>query len=127
MIRLARQSLHDRPNAYVFQNNGVDLSVLGDIQVDFAFSFIVFQHIPSLEVIRSYVQEVHRLLRPGGLFKFQVQGSKMEAGSEDTWVGVSAFTCFQTKPAAMAEACGFEARYLHGAGSEFFWLWYFRR
>lgn len=35
MIRLARQALHDRPNAYVFQNNGFDLSVLGDIQVDF--------------------------------------------------------------------------------------------
>src|SRR5438105_3546569 len=29
MIRQARESLHDRPNAHVFQNNGSDLSVLG--------------------------------------------------------------------------------------------------
>src|SRR5580698_10038703 len=26
MIRLARESLHDRPNVFVFQNNGIDLS-----------------------------------------------------------------------------------------------------
>jgi hypothetical protein len=41
---------------------------------DFAFSTIVFQHIPSRDVIYNYVREVHRLLRPGALFKFQVQG-----------------------------------------------------
>src|SRR5580698_2930481 len=35
MIRLARESLHDRPNVFVFQNNGIDLSVLGDIEIDF--------------------------------------------------------------------------------------------
>src|SRR6185437_15894287 len=42
MVRQARESLHDRPNAHVFQNNGLDLSVLGDLRVDFAFSYIVF-------------------------------------------------------------------------------------
>ena len=34
---------------------------------DFAFSTIVFQHIPSREVIYNYVREVNRLLRPGAL------------------------------------------------------------
>jgi SAM-dependent methyltransferase len=75
MIEQAKTALADLPNAHVFQNNGTDLRVLGDIQVDFAFSYIVFQHIPSHEVIYNYVREVHRLLRPGGLFKFQVQGA----------------------------------------------------
>ena len=46
---------------------------------DFAFSTIVFQHIPSREVIYNYVREVHRLLRPGALFKFQVQGDATTA------------------------------------------------
>ena len=129
MIRQARESLRDRPNAHVFQNNGSDLSVLrdvlGDIQVDFAFSYIVFQHIPSRDVISSYVREVHRLLRPGGLFKFQVQGwSEMETGSDDTWIGVP-FT--DADAVGMAESCGFEPRYRHGAGSQYFWLWYFKR
>ena len=44
------------------------------LEFDFAFSVIVFQHIPSREIIENYVREVHRLLRPGALFKFQVQG-----------------------------------------------------
>ena len=124
MIRQAKQSLHDRPNAHVFQNNGSDLTVLGDIQVDFAFSFIVFQHIPSRDVIFSYVREVQRLLRPGGLFKFQVQGgAEMDLGQEDTWIGVP----FSDEEAvAMGEACGFEARYRIGAGEQYFWLWFFK-
>lgn len=124
MVARARQALAERPNAQVFQNNGRDLSVLGDIQVDFAFSTIVFQHIPSREIIENYVKEVHRLLRPGGLFKFQVQGNvTTEAKADDTWLGVS----FSDEQAvAMAERCGFEPRYRHGAGQQYFWLWFFR-
>jgi SAM-dependent methyltransferase len=125
MIRQAKQSLTGNPNAHVFQNNGADLAVLGDIEVDFAFSYIVFQHIPSRDVIRNYVREVQRLLRPGGLFKFQVQGwGEMEAQADDTWLGAS----FSDADAvAMAEECGFEPRYRHGAGTQYFWLWYFKR
>lgn len=124
MIRQAKQALHDRPNAHVFQNNGSDLQVLGDIQVDFAFSYIVFQHIPSREVIYSYVREAYRLLRPGGLFKFQVQGNvTLHTKPEDTWLGV-AFS--DDDAVAMAASCGFEPRYRHGAGTQYFWLWFFK-
>jgi ubiquinone/menaquinone biosynthesis C-methylase UbiE len=70
MIGRAKEALADLSNVRLFQNNGADLRVLGDIQIDFAFSYIVFQHIPAREVIYSYVREVNRLLRPGGLFKF---------------------------------------------------------
>ena len=51
---------------------------------------IVFQHIPSREIIENYVREVQRLLRPGALFKFQVQGDvTTETKPDDTWLGVS--------------------------------------
>lgn len=125
MIRQATESLRDVPNAHPFQNNGSDLRVLGDIQADFAFSYIVFQHIPSKEVIYSYVRDVARLLKPGALFKFQVQGYRDEdPAAPDTWVGVD----FTDQDAIdMAEACGFEARYRIGAGEQYFWLWYFKR
>ncbi|HWQ53632.1 MAG TPA: methyltransferase domain-containing protein [Bryobacteraceae bacterium] len=125
MVERARGALAGFPHARVFQNSGKDLSVLGEVEFDFAFSSIVFQHIPSREIIVSYVREVHRLLRPGGLFKFQVQGdSTLATSPEDTWLGVP----FSDEQAVeMAEQCGFEPRYRHGAGGQYFWLWFFKK
>jgi SAM-dependent methyltransferase len=124
MIARGRSDLADRPNAHLFQNNGADLTVLGDIQIDFAFSYIVFQHIPSREVIYNYVREVGRLLRPGGLFKFQVQGGALDDGEQpDTWQGAR-FS--DAEAVEMAAQCGFEPRYRIGADSQYFWLWFFK-
>ncbi len=124
MVARAKNALADRPNAFVYRNNGKDLSVIPGEGYDFAFSTIVFQHIPSREVIYSYVREVRRLLRPGALFKFQVQGdSSMKTDPDDTWLGV-AFS--DQEAVVMAEACGFEPRHRHGAGEQYFWLWFFR-
>ncbi len=125
MVRQARQSLADLDNVHIEQNNGRDLTVLGELRVDFAFSTIVFQHIPSKEVIESYIRDVHRLLRPGGLFKFQVQGDPtIERDEDDTWLGVP----FSDADAVeMGLRCGFEPRHRHGEGTQYFWLWYFRR
>jgi SAM-dependent methyltransferase len=125
MIRLARHALEHQPNAFLFQNNGKDLTVLPEREFDFAFSSIVFQHIPSREVIESYVREVHRVLRPGALFKFQVQGdASLETRPDDTWLGVP-FSDAQA--VELAGRCGFEPRYRHGAGEQYFWLWFFKR
>jgi 2-polyprenyl-3-methyl-5-hydroxy-6-metoxy-1,4-benzoquinol methylase len=125
MVRQAREALASMPNVHIYQNSGKDLSVLGRLQVDFAFSTIVFQHIPSREVIGTYVRDVHRLLRPGGLFKFQVQGDPtIETSADDTWIGVA----FSDQDAVdMALQCGFEPRYRHGAGTQYFWLWFFKK
>lgn len=125
MVAQARKALADTPNAFVYQNNGMDLTVVPPGLYDFAFSTIVFQHIPSREVIYNYVREVNRLLRPGALFKFQVQGdSSLQTAPDDTWLGVP----FSERDAIeMAEKCGFEPRYRHGAGEQYFWLWFFKK
>lgn len=124
MIAQARRALTDRPNARVHQNNGRDLSVLDGYKFDFAFSTIVFQHIPSREVIENYVREVNRLLNPGALFKFQVQGdATLSTSPDDTWLGAP-FSDAQA--VEMAERCGFEPRHRHGAGQQYFWLWFFK-
>jgi len=125
MVKLAREALADFPNAFVYQNNGKDLTVVPGGEYDFAFSTIVFQHIPSHAVIENYVREVSRLLRPGALFKFQVQGNiAVRTSPNDTWHGVG----FSEREAAdMALRCGFEPRHLHGAGQQYFWLWFFKQ
>ena len=124
MIQLARAACAHQPNVFIYQNNGMDLQVVGDRQFDFAYSSCCFQHIPSREVIESYVREVARLLRPGALFKFEVQGYvALDSKPGDTWLGVP-FSDAQV--VALAERCGFEPRYRVGAGGEQFWLWFFR-
>jgi len=125
MVELARKAVADRPGVHVYQNNGCDLTVVPPVEFDFAYSAIVFQHIPSREVIENYVREVHRLLRPGALFKFQVQGdARVKSSPDDTWLGVSYSDQAATE---MAHRCGFEPRYRYGVGEQYFWLWYFKR
>ena len=124
MVELARKAVADRPGVHVYQNNGCDLTVVPPVEFDFAYSAIVFQHIPSREVIENYVREVHRLLRPGALFKFQVQGdARVKSSPDDTWLGVSYSDQAATE---MAHRCGFEPRYRYGVGEQYFWLWYFK-
>jgi SAM-dependent methyltransferase len=125
MIARATAALRDKPHAHAYQNNGMDLTVVPAGEFDFAFSTIVFQHIPSRAVIENYVREVNRLLRQGALFKFQVQGDvSLENEPDDTWLGVG-FSEEQARE--MAEKCGFEPRHMHGAGEQYFWLWFFKR
>jgi SAM-dependent methyltransferase len=124
MVAQAKDALKAVPNAFVYQNNGMDLSVLPPGPYDFAFSTIVFQHIPSRDVIYNYVREVNRLLCPGALFKFQVQGdASLQTTPDDTWLGVPFSDADAVK---MAEECGFEPRHRHGAGDQYFWLWFFK-
>ncbi len=69
---------------------------------------------------------MQRLLRPGALFKFQVQGgSDMDPTQpDDTWLG-AAFS--ERQAVDMAFRCGFDPRYRYGAGEQYFWLWFFKR
>jgi SAM-dependent methyltransferase len=124
MVAQARAAVADMPHVHVYQNNGFDLSVIPPLEFDFAYSFIVFQHVPSREIIENYVREVHRLLGPGALFKFQVQGYPLTSSPDQTWLGVP-FSEAQARQ--MADRCGFELRYNHGAGEQYYWLWFFKK
>ncbi|HLY19201.1 MAG TPA: methyltransferase domain-containing protein [Bryobacteraceae bacterium] len=124
MVRQARAAVADLPHVRIFQNSGKDLDVLGNRRFDFAFSSIVFQHIPSHEVIESYVRAVRRRLRSGRLFKFQIQGAQeLDNPPDDTWLGV---TFSEQDARDMALRCDFEMRYSYGSGTQYFWLWFFR-
>ena len=124
MVRRARAALFQFPNVHLYENNGMDLTVIPELTFDFAFSYLVFQHIPSYRVIKRYIQETNRLLVPGGLFKFQVRGNTAdESKGTDTWVG---FAFSDERARAIARDCGFEARFQAGAGSQDFWLWFFK-
>jgi cyclopropane fatty-acyl-phospholipid synthase-like methyltransferase len=136
MVSQARQAVADFPNAHISCNNGRDLTVLqqpwwqrlvgaGKLEFDFAFSCMVFQHVPSRKVIASYLRSVHNILRPGTLFKFQLQGYTEKAPNlDDSWSG---YAFGREDARKLAEENGFELRYEWGAGSQYYWLWCFRK
>lgn len=120
MVRRAREQLADVPNAFVYETDGATLPMFDDGSFDFAYSFIVFQHIPYRDAVVSYLREVRRTLRPGGVFKFQAQGVVLP-GERDTWVGVG-FTA--TEMHALAEELDFVVLRQEGGGTQYFWnLW----
>jgi glycosyltransferase involved in cell wall biosynthesis/ubiquinone/menaquinone biosynthesis C-methylase UbiE len=73
MIQFGHQYLADgKQNGQLYVNNGSDLKELPSDYYDFVYSTIVFQHIRSISVVKSYFAEVFRVLKPNGYFKIQV-------------------------------------------------------
>ncbi len=88
MIRLAAERLRDIPHAHVQQTERSDLSMFADETFDFVYSYAVFQHIPSREVVFAYLAEAQRVLKPGGILKCQINGLPATAAHYTTWAGV---------------------------------------
>lgn len=84
MIDRARERLKDCPNVFFYRNDGESLTMFGENAFDIAWSELVFQHIPK-EIIRKYVREIHRVLKPGGRFislipRFERYGDTLYCG-----------------------------------------------
>jgi SAM-dependent methyltransferase len=88
MVRLANQRLGGTPNAYAHQTSGSDLSLFPDERFDFVYSYAVFQHIPSRDVVFQYLREARRVLRTDGILRCQINGLPAHAKQYDTWSGV---------------------------------------
>jgi len=56
MMERARSRLADLPNVVLHLGSGVDLDGLPDESFDLVFSYIVFQHVPSAEVIAVHLK-----------------------------------------------------------------------
>lgn len=87
MIELARRNLAGIHNAHVGANSGADLSSFEDESMDFVYSYAVFQHIPSREVVLEYLREATRVLKYGGILTCQINGLPRDAPKFSTWDG----------------------------------------
>src|ERR1700722_8780105 len=88
MIPIARERLINLPNAHPHHTDGASLSLFPDETFEFVYSYAVFQHIPSREVVVQYLRETHRVLKTGGLARLQFNGLPQGVGmSYDTWAG----------------------------------------
>ena len=87
MILLARERLVDIPHAHFQATNGASLGQFADDSFEFVYSYAVFQHIPSRDVVLEYMREIARVLKPGGVFHGQFNGLAHQ-GDTNTWSGV---------------------------------------
>jgi SAM-dependent methyltransferase len=88
MVRLAQERLRDTPSAHLHRSSGSDLTMFPDEKFDFVYSYAVFQHIPSRDVVFSYLREARRVLKTGGILRCQMNGLPPYARQYDTWSGV---------------------------------------
>lgn len=75
MIDLAKERGKDFPNVHFYVNDGQSLQMFDDNFFDIAFAELVFQHIPA-DVVKAYVAEIFRVLKPGGRFICQIPTKK---------------------------------------------------
>jgi len=119
MVRLAREKLRHIAHAHVHVTSGADLAAFADDSFDFVYSYAVFQHIPSRDVIFSYLREAHRVLKPNGIFRFQVNGAPQSGGEFDTWRGVAILA---GEIAWFARENDFQLLALEGVGTQYQWV-----
>jgi ubiquinone/menaquinone biosynthesis C-methylase UbiE len=73
MVRMAARVLGLVPSVEVIRGDGRSLSGIPDQSIDFCYSYVVFQHLPDVEILKDYFHEVARVVVPGGIFRFQTQ------------------------------------------------------
>jgi len=118
MIALAREKLADVPSAHAHVTDGASLSQFEDESFDFVYSYAVFQHIPSREVVLQYLREMHRVLRAGGLARLQFNGLPQTQAAADTWAGAR-FTSQDLLE--FAQMHDFQVLALDGVSTQYMW------
>ena len=124
MIARARAALAGRPNVRLERTDG-DLGAIADASLDLVYSHIVFQHVPDRRAVLRYFDEAARVLKGGGVFRFQVDGRPERTPRvAGTWDGVR-WSAEEVR-ARVAER-GFDVADLSGEGTQYLWVTAVRR
>lgn len=118
MVRLARRNLAGVTQAHFHVLGGTNLAPFPNDSFDFVYSYAVFQHIPSREVVFNYLKETLRVLKTGGIARLQFNGLAEGSGKYDTWSGVR-FNAGEI--AEFARAHDLQLLALEGAGTQYMW------
>jgi SAM-dependent methyltransferase len=124
MIALAKEKLRDIPNAHVQVSDGSSLPMFADDSFEFVYSYAVFQHIPTREVVFSYLREIHRVMKPGGMAVLHFNGLTNRLAPIDTWDGVRISSI---EVMEFAGSRDFQVLSLEGAGTQYMWTTWRKR
>jgi ubiquinone/menaquinone biosynthesis C-methylase UbiE len=116
MIRLAEERFGASRSIHLRLTNGADLAPLASDYFDFVYSYAVFQHIPSRDVVLTYFDEIRRVLKQGGLAWLQLNGLPPAGTPPNTWEGVR-FS--RDEVAGYARNHDFQLLVLEGEGTQY--------
>lgn len=118
MIKQGKERLKGINNIQLFETNG-NIIPLPDNSVDIAFSYIVFQHIKTHEMVLNNFKEVFRVLKQWGLFKVLVRADRPD-NMEAWWNGVS---YDEDTIGGLCVSSGFNLLKLEYVKNYAIWLW----
>lgn len=116
MVIRGKKRLRDANNVHYIATNGISYP-FSENTFDFIFSFIVFQHMPSVDVIQKNLYELGRVLKPSGIAKIQLRGVPT---NRTAWFYGPAFTA-----ESLAQIIGDNLSVIktEGAGTKYYWVW----
>ena len=120
MLDRAREFCRDCGNVELLRFDGA-LSGVPSGCADFVYSHIVFQHVPRLAFIRAYFREAARVLKPGGVFRANVDGRSRQwyrRFAADSWSGV---VFSERRLRRELERAGLRVEATEGAGTQYLW------
>ncbi len=85
MIKQARERVS---GVYFAETDGYTIP-FDDNSIDYAFSYLVFQHMKIKEMVESNFKEVYRVLKPGGIFKVRLRTDSVNDKMHKWWAGVN--------------------------------------
>lgn len=98
-----------------------DLMPIPSEAADFVYSHLVFQHVPAARFIRRYIRESFRVLKPGGVFRANVDGRTRQwyrRWAADSWSGV---VFSERRLRRELAGAGFSVEDVSGAGTQYLW------
>lgn len=119
MVRLARENLREVRHAHAHHAPDSTLAAFADESFDLVYSYAVFQHIPSREVVLGYLREARRVLKTGAILRCQMNGLPESAARYDTWAGVRVSA---GDIARFAHEHDLQLLALEGAGTQYMWI-----
>lgn len=120
MVARGKKRLRSFSNVQYIATDGISYPFPQN-SFDFAFSFIVFQHMPSVDVIQKNFHEISRVLKPGGIAKIQLRGVPTK---RTEWFYGPAFT---SESLASITGAHLSVIKTEGVGTKYYWVWLERK
>lgn len=118
MILEARERLKNLMNVYLTEIDGQHIP-LPDGSINIVFSYLVFQHIKTREMVESAFADIYRVLTPGGIFKVLLRSDKQKDMNR-WWSGVA---YSENSIAKVYAKIGFKMLKIEHVERHAYWLW----